>query len=279
MVKGVTANVITNNPGVSDDMFQLNLDGQQVTQKISGGFGQPRFSRESIAEFQIVTNMFDITQGRSAGMQVQAISRSGTQHPARQLLRVLPRRQAERARPDYRHGVAVPEPADWRLARRPDRQGQAPLLRVVRVRARARHDFLGAGGAAGPELHHAVQELAESTLLRDRRSALHEESAVRSGARDGTGPTRSCSPQAATPRTPRTRPSRRPTSSAPGRNVLSDTKVQQLHVGYNNFQWANQGLANVGDTFEYDFPGPDPRASRTTIRSGCIRTTPNAGTT
>jgi hypothetical protein len=46
MVKGVTANVINNNPGVSDDMFQLNLDGQQVTQKISGGFGQPRFSRE-----------------------------------------------------------------------------------------------------------------------------------------------------------------------------------------------------------------------------------------
>src|SRR5262249_21472500 len=66
MVKGVTANVISNNPGVSDDMFQLNLDGQQVTQKISGGFGQPRFSRESIAEFQIVTNMFDITQGLSA---------------------------------------------------------------------------------------------------------------------------------------------------------------------------------------------------------------------
>ena len=59
-------------------MFQLNLDGQQITQKISGGFGQPKFSRESIAEFQIVTNMFDITQGRSAGMQVQAMSRSGT---------------------------------------------------------------------------------------------------------------------------------------------------------------------------------------------------------
>ena len=60
-------------------MFQLNLDGQQITQKIAGsGFGQPRFSREAIAEFQIVTNLFDITQGRSAGVQVQAISKSGT---------------------------------------------------------------------------------------------------------------------------------------------------------------------------------------------------------
>jgi Carboxypeptidase regulatory-like domain len=79
MVKGITANNIVNTPGVSDDMFQLNLDGQQITQKIAGsGFGQPRFSREAIAEFQIVTNLFDITQGRSAGVQVQAISKSGT---------------------------------------------------------------------------------------------------------------------------------------------------------------------------------------------------------
>ena len=81
MVKGITANDVNNNrPGVdTDDMFQLNLDGQQVTQKTAGsGFGQPKFSRESIAEFQIVTTMFDITQGRSAGVQVQAISKSGT---------------------------------------------------------------------------------------------------------------------------------------------------------------------------------------------------------
>lgn len=79
MVKGITANNIVNTPGVGDDMFQLNLDGQQITQKIAGsGFGQPRFSREAIAEFQIVTNLFDITQGRSGGVQVQAISKSGT---------------------------------------------------------------------------------------------------------------------------------------------------------------------------------------------------------
>jgi hypothetical protein len=80
LVKGITANDVTNTPGVSrDDDFQLNLDGQQITQKVAGsGFGQPKFSRESVAEFQIITNMFDITQGRSAGIQVQAISRSGT---------------------------------------------------------------------------------------------------------------------------------------------------------------------------------------------------------
>ena len=81
LVKGVTANDIGNSVGTGamDDLWQLNLDGQQITQKVAGsGFGQPRFSRESIAEFQIVTNMFDITQGRSAGMEIQAISKSGT---------------------------------------------------------------------------------------------------------------------------------------------------------------------------------------------------------
>src|SRR4029079_9622170 len=67
-----------------DDLWQLNLDGQQITQKEPGSvFGQPRFSRESIAEFQIVTNMFDITQGRSAGIEIQAISKAGNNNPSR----------------------------------------------------------------------------------------------------------------------------------------------------------------------------------------------------
>ncbi|MGE0814434.1 MAG: carboxypeptidase regulatory-like domain-containing protein [Vicinamibacterales bacterium] len=77
-VKGITANAVDTNP-VRDRQFQLNLDGQEITQQVAGGgFGQPRFSREAIAEFQVVTNLFDITQGRSLGIQVQAISRSGT---------------------------------------------------------------------------------------------------------------------------------------------------------------------------------------------------------
>lgn len=79
-VKGITANNVDNRPGVGDDnAFQLNLDGQQITNKVaSSGFGQPKFSREAIAEFQIITNLFDITQGRSTGVQVQAISKSGS---------------------------------------------------------------------------------------------------------------------------------------------------------------------------------------------------------
>jgi hypothetical protein len=80
LVKGITANDVSTNPGVSrDELFQLNVDGQQVTQRTAQArYGQPKFSRESIAEFQVVTNLFDITQGRSTGIQVQAITKSGT---------------------------------------------------------------------------------------------------------------------------------------------------------------------------------------------------------
>jgi hypothetical protein len=57
--------------------FQLNMDGQQVTSNLGPG-GQPRFGRDSIAEFQFISNRFDATQGRSSGVQVNAVTRSGT---------------------------------------------------------------------------------------------------------------------------------------------------------------------------------------------------------
>ena len=57
--------------------FQLNMDGQQVTSQLGPG-GQPRFSRDAIGEFQFISNRFDATQGRSTGVQVNAVTRSGT---------------------------------------------------------------------------------------------------------------------------------------------------------------------------------------------------------
>jgi hypothetical protein len=81
LAKGVTTNdVAEGRPGAKDGDFQVNLDGQQISQAVSAtfAFGQPGMSRDAIAEYQIVTNLFDVTQGRSAGVQVQAISRSGT---------------------------------------------------------------------------------------------------------------------------------------------------------------------------------------------------------
>jgi hypothetical protein len=57
--------------------YHLNMDGQQVTQTMGIG-GQPLYSRDSIAEFQFISNRFDATQGRSSGVLVNAVTKSGT---------------------------------------------------------------------------------------------------------------------------------------------------------------------------------------------------------
>jgi hypothetical protein len=67
------------NRGAAGDVrqYQFNLDGQQVTSEM--GFGnQPRYSQDSIGEFQFISNRFDATMGRSAAVQVIAVTRSGT---------------------------------------------------------------------------------------------------------------------------------------------------------------------------------------------------------
>ena len=57
--------------------FQLNMDGQQISSELGTG-NQPKFSQDSIAEFQFISNRFDATQGRSSGVQVNVITKSGT---------------------------------------------------------------------------------------------------------------------------------------------------------------------------------------------------------
>jgi hypothetical protein len=57
--------------------YQTNLDGIQVTNSLGGG-SQPTFSQEMIAEFQFISNRFDATQGRSQAVQVNVITKSGT---------------------------------------------------------------------------------------------------------------------------------------------------------------------------------------------------------
>jgi len=57
--------------------FNLNVDGMQVSANMGAG-NQPRYSNDAIAEFQFISNRFDATQGRSSGVQVNAITKSGT---------------------------------------------------------------------------------------------------------------------------------------------------------------------------------------------------------
>ena len=59
---------------------QINIDGQQVSQLVccQDYFGNPRYSKDAIAEFEVITSRFDATQGHSMGIQVNAITKSGT---------------------------------------------------------------------------------------------------------------------------------------------------------------------------------------------------------
>jgi len=59
---------------------QTKVDGQEVTITYHSATDaeQPGFSRDAIAEFEVVANRFDATQGRSAGMLVNAVTKSGT---------------------------------------------------------------------------------------------------------------------------------------------------------------------------------------------------------
>ena len=71
--------------------FQLNMDGQQISSELGTG-DQPKFSQDSIAEFQFISNRFDATQGRSSGVQVNVITKSGTNSSVGSLPHQLPER-------------------------------------------------------------------------------------------------------------------------------------------------------------------------------------------
>jgi hypothetical protein len=85
LAPGSRVNAVNETPVASQSTtvsFQLNLDGQTVTNLVAVGFGQPRYSRDAIGEFEFITNRFDASQGRSSGVQVNAVTKSGTNTPS-----------------------------------------------------------------------------------------------------------------------------------------------------------------------------------------------------
>jgi len=82
LVPGITKNDVSNNSmvaGADQGKYQLNVDGQQVTNNIAqSNYGQPGYSRDALAQFQIINNRFDATMGRSLEIQINAETRSGS---------------------------------------------------------------------------------------------------------------------------------------------------------------------------------------------------------
>ena len=61
--------------------FQTNYDGQRVTQNLAGGFGQTRYSRDSLGQIEFVQNRYDAASGQAL-MQQNAVTKSGTNKPS-----------------------------------------------------------------------------------------------------------------------------------------------------------------------------------------------------
>ena len=255
LIKGITANDVGNTPGVSrDDDFQLNLDGQQITQKIAGsGFGQPKFSREAIAEFQIVTNMFDITQGRSAGIQVQAISRSGTNKMSGALYgffrddkfnakdavanRVLPYQNQQLGgafggpiRKDKTHYFA-----SYEYEREPGTIFTSPAL------------------LPGQSFTIPYKNNQQSILARvDHQMTPNDRFTVRGSRWDWENPF--VLGAGGHPSNASVQTKKATNLGGIWSKVLSDSKVQEVRVGYNNFAWTNDPEPGQ-DTITYEFVG------------------------
>ena len=84
LAPGMRANAVQDQPVAgTNTYYQINIDGQQVTNDIgANSFGSPRFSRDAIGEFEFVASRFNATQGRSVGVQVNAVTKSGTNTPS-----------------------------------------------------------------------------------------------------------------------------------------------------------------------------------------------------
>jgi hypothetical protein len=89
LVPGIKSNSFGNTPAASGQStnggdaetgkFQITLDGLQYSQdSVGSSFGQPKISQDAISQFQIITNRFDATSGRSAGIYVNVQSKTGT---------------------------------------------------------------------------------------------------------------------------------------------------------------------------------------------------------
>ena len=116
--------------------FQANIDGQQF-QNTMGGGGQPTFSQEMIAEFQFISNRFDATQGRSSGLQVNLVTKSGTNRYTGSFRSNFRDDRFNAADPVLERVTPFQNQQYAGDVRRSDPAGPAAFLRLPRVRARA----------------------------------------------------------------------------------------------------------------------------------------------
>ncbi len=252
LVKGITANEVSNTPGVADDHFQLNLDGQQITQKVAGsGFGQPRFSREAIAEFQIVTNLFDITQGRSLGTQVQAISRAGTNTAAGSFYGNIRHDRLHAANPLSGTVLPYENQQIGGTVGGPIVRDRMHYFASYEYEREPGTTFRALSALPGQSFSTDYRNTQSSFLGRvDNQLASADRLSIRASRWDWENP-----------HVGTTHPSASSAQTKAATNllgtwsrVLGSGALQEFKVGYNNFSWQNRPQPGL-ETIEYRFPG------------------------
>jgi len=254
LVKGITANDVTTTPGVSrDDDFQLNLDGQQITQKVAGsGFGQPKFSREAIAEFQIVTNMFDITQGRSSGIQVQAISRSGTNTPSGSFYGFFRDDKLNSADPVANKVLPYQNQQVGGAFGGPIVKDKMHFFASYEYEREPGTLVISNSVLPGQNFLIPYKNTQKSLLARvDDQISQNNRLTIRGSRWDQSNPFVS---QGGHPSNAYVSTQNATNIAAIWSRVVSSTVVQEVRLGYNNFDWSRTPEAEQ-NTIEYDFAG------------------------
>jgi hypothetical protein len=256
LVKGITANDVTNTPGVTrDDDFQLNLDGQQITQKVANsGFGQPKFSRESVAEFQIITNMFDVTQGRSAGIQVQAITRSGTNDMHGSGYGYF--RDDSLNAKDHVAGKVLPyqnQQVGGTLGG-PIVKDKMHYFASYEYEREPGSLFTAPASIPGQNFTIPYKNTQRSFLARvDDAMSASDRLSIRASRWDFSNPFVLAA--GGHPSNSSVQDKKATNVLGTWSRVLSDSKIQEIKIGYNNFDWSNLPQPSLANTIEYDFPG------------------------
>ena len=94
-------------------------------QQRASGAANPRVSQEAVGEFQFVASRWDASQGRSNGVLVNAVTKSGTNDSGGSFAASFRNSPFQRARLRPAAGAAVPEPAVQRHLWRPESKDRA----------------------------------------------------------------------------------------------------------------------------------------------------------
>ncbi len=224
--------------------FQLNMDGQQISSELGTG-NQPKFSQDSIAEFQFISNRFDATQGRSSGVQVNVITKSGTNSLSGLFRTNFQSDDVQRRRPCGGPQAADQQPAG--TARRSADRFCSTSCTTMAISSTSARRWPACGRRRTPR---STSSSTGSSRARLPARAIDYQESRATRASWAASRDRRATPPSAAGRQPRTRrPRSTPTTGTVSilgslTQVLSNRAVNEIKGGYSHYGFENKTLVN-----------------------------------